>query len=94
MRAFKGQAQTAGKDDTPGESLFRDFLTRPGAVTMARSTADQFGLQTGHDFRIRASGRIYGATLIGTFGEDDDTGLQNLLVTDIATAQVDRKSVV
>jgi putative ABC transport system permease protein len=88
MRAFTGQAQTAGDDDTPGESLFRDFLTRPGAVTMARSTADQFGLQTGQAFEISAGGRTHSATLIGTFGEDDDTGLQNLLVTDIATAQV------
>lgn len=88
MRAFTGQAQTAGEDDTPGESLFRDFLTRPGAVTMSRSTADQLGLQTGQAFDIRASGRTHSATLIGTFGEDDDTGLQNLLITDIATAQV------
>ena len=88
MRAFTGQAQTAGDDDTPGESLFRDFLTRPGAVTMARSTADQFGLQTGQAFEISAGGRTHSATLIGTFGEDADTGLQNLLVTDIATAQV------
>ena len=87
MRAFTGQAQTAGDDDTPGESLFREFLTRPGAVTMSRSTADRFGLQTGQDFQVRASGRMHSATLIGTFGEDDDTGLQNLLVTDIATAQ-------
>ena len=88
MRAFTGQAQTTGDDDTPGETLFRDFLTRPGAVTMARSTAEQFGLETGQDFRIRASGRSYSATLIGTFGEDDDAGLQNLLIADIATAQV------
>jgi len=88
MRAFTGQAQTAGDDDTPGESLFRDFLTRPGAVTMSRSTAGELGLQIGQDFEVRAGGRSHLATLIGTFGEDDDTGLQNLLVTDIATAQV------
>ncbi|MDH3756312.1 MAG: FtsX-like permease family protein [Gammaproteobacteria bacterium] len=88
MRAFSGQAKTAGGDDAPGESLFRDFLTRPGAVTMSRSTADEFGLQLGQDLAVSASGRSYSATLIGTFGEDGDTGLQNLLVTDIATAQV------
>ena len=39
MRAFTGEAQTAGDDATPGESLFRDFLTLPGAVTMSQSTA-------------------------------------------------------
>ncbi|MDH3586635.1 MAG: ABC transporter permease, partial [Gammaproteobacteria bacterium] len=81
MRAFSGQAKTAGGDDAPGESLFRDFLTRPGAVTMSRSTADEFGLQLGQDLAVSASGRSYSATLIGTFGEDGDTGLQNLLVT-------------
>jgi putative ABC transport system permease protein len=88
MRTFTGQARTAGGDDAAGESLFRDFLMRPGAVTMAQSTADEFGLQIGEDFELSASGRSYSATLIGTFGEGDGSGLQNLLVTDIATAQV------
>ena len=40
MRAFTGQASTADGEDAPGESLFREFLTRPGAVTMSQSTAD------------------------------------------------------
>ena len=88
LRAFTGEAQTGGDDAAPGESLFRDFLTRPGAVTMSRSTAADFGLQVGQDFELRVSGRTFGATLVGTFGEDDGAGLQNVLVTDIATAQV------
>jgi putative ABC transport system permease protein len=88
MRTFTGEARTAGDDGAAGESLFRDFLTRPGAVTMAQSTADEFGLQIGEDFEVSASGRLHSATLIGTFGEEDDSGLQNLLVADISTAQV------
>ncbi|HSO07804.1 MAG TPA: FtsX-like permease family protein, partial [Pelomicrobium sp.] len=88
LRSFTGEAQTAGDDATPGESLFRDFLARPGAVTMSPSTAREFGLQAGQDFELRAGGRTFAATLIGTFGEDDGTALQNVLVTDIATAQV------
>jgi putative ABC transport system permease protein len=88
MRAFTGQASTAGSDDAPGDSLFREFLTRPGAVTMSPSTADELGLQVGADFELTANGRPQRATLIGTFGEDRDAGLQQLLVTDIATAQV------
>jgi putative ABC transport system permease protein len=88
MRAFTGEARTAAGNDSSGESLFRDLLTRPGAVTMATSTAGEFGLQIGQDFEVRASGRSFSATLIGTFGEEDDSGLQNLLVADIATAQV------
>ena len=88
MRTFTGEARTAGDDGAAGESLFRDFLTRTGAVTMAQSTADEFGLQIGEDFAISASGRLHGATLIGTFGEEDGSGLQNLLVADISTAQV------
>jgi putative ABC transport system permease protein len=87
LRSFTGEAQTAGDDATPGESLFRDFLARPGAVTMSQATAREFGLQVGKDFDLRASGRAFGATLIGTFGEDDGTALRNVLVTDIATAQ-------
>ncbi len=88
LRSFTGEAQTAGDDATPGESLFRDFLVRPGAVTMSPSTAREFGLQAGQDFTLHAHGRTFAATLIGTFGEDDGTALQNVLVTDIATAQV------
>ncbi len=88
LRAFTADAQTGGDDATPGESLFRDFLTRPGAVTMSRSTAREFGLHVGQGFELRASGRTFAATLIGTFGEDDGGALQNVLVTDIATAQV------
>jgi putative ABC transport system permease protein len=88
LRSFTVEAQTVGDDPTPGESLFRDFLTRPGAVTMSQSTAREFGLQIGQNFDLRASGRAFGATLIGTFGEDDGTALRNVLVTDIATAQV------
>ena len=88
MRAFTGEARTAAGNDSAGESLFRDLLTRPGAVTMATSTAEQFGLQIGQDFDVRARGRSFSATLAGTFGEEDDSGLQNLLVADIATAQV------
>jgi len=87
MRAFTGDAQTADDDATAGESLFRGLLTRPGAVTMAQSTADEFGLQVGDEFEVRASGRSFDATLIGTFGDEDASGLQNLLVADIATAQ-------
>ncbi|HEY5642791.1 MAG TPA: FtsX-like permease family protein, partial [Woeseiaceae bacterium] len=88
LRAFTGEARTAAGNDSAGESLFRDLLTRPGAVTMATSTAEQFGLQIGQDFDVRARGRSFSATLAGTFGEEDDSGLQNLLVADIATAQV------
>jgi putative ABC transport system permease protein len=54
---------------------------------MSRATANALGVQVGGDFDIIANGRRYAATLIGTFGEGEDTGLQNLLVTDIATAQ-------
>jgi putative ABC transport system permease protein len=86
LRSFTGEAQTGGSDDTPGESLFRDFLTRPGAVTMSQATANAFGLRLGEEFELSAGGRIRTATLIGIFG-DDAAGLQNLLVADVATAQ-------
>ncbi len=88
MRAFTGEARTADGDDAAGESLFRSLLTRPGAVTMSQASADEFGLQVGQDFELRANGRSYSATLIGTFGAEGASGLQNLLVTDIASAQV------
>ena len=78
MRAFTGEGS--------GEDIIRGFLTQPGAVTMSESTAGKLDIKPGEGFRVHAAGRLHEATLLGTF-EDESGSLDNLLITDIATAQ-------
>ena len=88
LRRFTRSATGGGSDDeaVDGQALFRDLLTLPGAVTMSRRTAESLGIVRGQTFGVSAGGRPHSAALIGTFA-DDITGVDNLLVTDIATAQ-------
>ena len=78
----------SGDEQVTAESLFRDFLVRPGAATLSRVTAESLGLSVGDRFEVTGGGRRHPAVLVGVFGGDDAAGLDNLLTTDIATAQV------
>ena len=89
IRTFTVEAGDDTLDDAAAtDTLFRDFLTRPGAVTASRTTADSLGLAVGEAFAVSSSGRRHPAVLIGVFDDEDSAGFDNLLVTDIATAQV------
>ena len=72
--------------DAADESLFRGFLTQPGAVTLSQPTAARLGLAVGEPFSIAAGGRSYEAFVLGTF-EDESGSLDNVIVADISTAQ-------
>ena len=82
MRSFTHRVRD---DDTDRNSLFRLLLTQPGAVTMSAATAASLGLAEGATFEALAAGQARKGQLIATFA--DDNGMDNLLVTDIATAQ-------
>ncbi|MDH4047688.1 MAG: ABC transporter permease [Gammaproteobacteria bacterium] len=89
MRSFTAEASkstTAG--GTNVEALIRGFLTEPGTVTMSRRTAALLELEVGDRFEVIADGRLHNAVLLGVFGDADAAGLDRLLTTDIATAQV------
>ncbi len=89
IRTFTVDAGDETLDDSAAtDTLFRDFLTRPGAVTLSRTTADSLGLAVGEAFEVSSGGRRYPAVLIGVFDDEDSAGFDNLLATDIATAQV------
>jgi putative ABC transport system permease protein len=69
------------------EELFRRMLTRPGAVLLSRRAADALALSVGASFKVQAGGKIFDASVAALTAPDDDRGSENLLVTDIATAQ-------
>lgn len=66
------------------------FLTQPGAVLLARSTAERYGLQAGQDFDITVNGRNKTVFVAGLLEAEDDLSrraLEGVLLADIATAQ-------
>jgi putative ABC transport system permease protein len=88
MRAFSSQLTPEDASDaTQAQSVFREMLTRPGAVMMSQPTADALGLTTGDHFEVLAGGKIRPAILSGTYKSATETGLGSLFTTDIATAQ-------
>jgi putative ABC transport system permease protein len=86
-----GDNRTAGQpsesEDISPEAVFRRMLTEPGAVMMSRRASDSLGLSPGATFDVRAGGRRFEAHVAALTAPDDDRGSENLLITDIATAQ-------
>jgi len=66
------------------------FLTRPGAVLLARTTAERFGLSGGERFEITVGGRNRTVFVAGLLDAKDDLSrraLEGVLLADIATTQ-------
>ena len=82
IRSFTGETN-AGDDDN---SLFVDFLVKPGVITASETTAKQLGIDVGDAIEISADGRRLQAELIATF-PDNSGSLDRVLVADVATAQ-------
>ena len=73
---------TAAGGATPTRSL----LTTPGAVLLSAAQAAQCGIEQGDSFTLRINGVERTAVLAGTL-DNGNQALDQLLVTDIATAQ-------
>ena len=86
-------AETTFRDYTAPDSvlggleLLERLLTDPGAVLLAERTAAALALSPGDTFTLLANGREVTATLAGFAGSEAQRQLDNLLITDIATAQ-------
>ena len=66
------------------------LLTQPNTALMSEQLADQYHLKTGDSLTLRYGPTRYTVTLIGFLRGGDDIsnqGLQDLLITDISTAQ-------
>jgi putative ABC transport system permease protein len=62
------------------------WFTQPGAVVIARSTAERLGIEAGKPFEIRIGGAPHTAHAIALL-DDEDAGFDSLILTDIAQAQ-------
>lgn len=83
----RAAGQSSESEGISPETVFRRMLTEPGAVMMSRRASDSLGLSPGETFDVRAAGRRFEAHVAALTVPDDDRGSENLLITDIATAQ-------
>ncbi len=86
LRQFTRAAVEDDGREIDGQALFRNLYTEPGAVTMSKRTAETLGLRAGDRFDVISGGRRFTARLLGVFA-DGQGGADELLVTDVATAQ-------
>lgn len=63
------------------------ILTTPGALLTSERTAQMLGLEIDDEFRVMAAGIEHDAVLVGLFAPQEQGRLDNLLITDIASAQ-------
>ena len=87
IRTFTWEANGGNADEAGANSLFAQFLVKPGAVTTTQQTAEQLGVSVGDTFDLYVDGKKRQATLLATLPDDGNGSLNRLLVTDIATAQ-------
>ncbi len=81
----QGSASAAAGPAAAGTDL-TGWFTRPGAVVMAATTAQEIGVRLHQSFDIEVGGRTYQAVLIATIAADRP-GYDSLVLTDIAQAQ-------
>jgi putative ABC transport system permease protein len=78
----------AGTPDTGRpEQMVRRFLTGAGSVLLPAKIASDLNLEEGDKFDLVVNGKLYPATFAGPLALNDQQGINNLAVTDIANAQ-------
>ncbi len=87
IRPFTSEASVpTGLEGVPQQNLFSSFLTEPGSVTMSARTAAGLGIRSGDSFSLIAGGIEHEGRLLGTY-DNEQAGLDNVIIADIATAQ-------
>ena len=73
-----------------GDTDFAAFFTRPNTGLLLQATAERLGLRAGDAIAVRIEGKLHTITIVGLLQPRDELsrqGLDNVIVTDIATAQ-------
>jgi len=83
---FRTWAAPGAAGDGGGLPRIRSLLTEGGSVLMNAATAALLGVEPGDKLPVTAGGLDRQASLVGLL-EDPDGRLDNLLITDVATAQ-------
>ena len=86
MREFTSQQSSGAANAESAQSLFRSLLGEPGAAMLSAATAKALGINVGDSFALTGAGQKRSGQLVATF-DDATSSLDNLVSTDIATAQ-------
>lgn len=70
-----------------GSGVVTELLQVPGAVVLAAGLQQALGIATGDSFEVTVDGKARRATLVGTLDSNAGLATDELLVSDIATAQ-------
>lgn len=90
FRSYLGTPAGDARGPRAQLSLLAELVTRPGAALMAGATARELGLSPGDTVLLRVAGHRRDVTLVGLLAPVDRLSaraLENVLVTDISTAQ-------
>jgi len=77
-------SRTTGRN--PADVISR-ILTSQGALLTSGRTAQMLGLEIEDEFQVMAAGFEHAAVLVGLFAPGQQSRLDNLLITDISSAQ-------
>jgi len=89
FRNYLSEIQVAGDDQNAFEAL-NTFIAEPNTVLISATLAQRFGVQSGDTITLRPGDARVDVRVIGLLQPDDrvsEQALDDLLLTDIATAQ-------
>jgi putative ABC transport system permease protein len=89
FRAYLSNIEVAGEDQNAFEAL-NAFIAEPNTALVSQTLADRFGIETGDELTILANAQRTPLRIVGVLRPADRVSadaLDNLLLTDIATAQ-------
>ncbi|MEX2496584.1 MAG: FtsX-like permease family protein [Woeseia sp.] len=85
--AAGGDASRAPEDEASAEDVLRRLLTQRGSVLLSRGTAASLRLSVGDPVTFLVGGRLKKGRLAGPLRASEQSGADNLVLTDISTAQ-------
>lgn len=90
FRSYLSAVQVDGGDSQDAFEALTAFIAEPNTILMSQSLADRFGVNAGDTVTLRPGNERVDVRVIGLLQADDRVSrqaLDNLLLTDIATAQ-------
>lgn len=90
FRAYLSTVEVLGEQNINGIEALTRFITEPNTVIISESLAGQLGIQPGDSLTLLSSGDASSVRVVGMLRPNDDLSrqaLENLVMTDLATAQ-------
>src|SRR5690606_26204493 len=90
FRNYLSTIEVIGEDDISSFEALNRFIAEPNTILISQTLADDIGKQPGESLTLRVDGEQLAVRIIGVLRPSDSLSqqaLDNLIMTDIATAQ-------